>query len=279
MNRRLFLFMKKTLIYLGLSLVLTGCTLESIDIGKNKEQEQQQNVETQPVFEARTVSTSYINIEAQRLNVRRDADVESSQIGAVYENDKFQVIEEKEDTQKRIWYRIEFEPGKEGYIAGWFCAKTEITIRVEEDTTDIVDIKVYPIPQYIDNPFDPKKVNVGDQIGGMNIKEKSQIDQLNKIVFDGEVELTGSYYHEKSRISSGTVVRFVPDEASSVLLPRMTNDIDDVWFILSDYNQVANKFGDVGSKGYATLKIKDYTIAYGVDEAYNQAKLVSATIE
>jgi len=270
---------KKVIIVMGLMVLLAGCTLESVEIKDEKDEEAQQETVVEPVFEPRTVSASYINVEAQRLNVRSDADVESSQVGAVYENDKFQVIDQKEDSQKRIWYLIEYEPNKEGYVAGWFCAQTEITIRVEEDTTEIVDIEVMPIPKYIDNPFKPNDIKVGDQIVGMLVKEISQIDDLSKIVFNGEVELTGTFYHETSRLSFGTVVRFVPDEASSVLLPRMSNDIDDVWFIFSDYNQVANKFGEVGTQGFATVKIKDYTISYGVADAYNQAALVSVTIE
>ena len=271
--------MKKVIIYISLMLLLMGCTLESVDVGEENEQSAEQEVVDEVQFEPRTVSASYISIETERLNVRSDADIESSQMGAVYENDKFQVLEEKFDSQKRIWYLVEFEPNKQGYVAGWFCAQTEIKIRVEEDETKIVDIQVMPIPQYIDNPFDPNTINVGDQIVGMMVKEVSQIDQLNKIVFDGEVELTGTFYHETSNLSFGTVVRFVPDEASSVLLPRMDNDISGVWFILSDYSEIANKFGEIGTEGFATMTIKDYTIGYGVTDAYNQATLVSVTIE
>jgi hypothetical protein len=278
-SKRGGIIVKKVIIYFSLMLLLMGCTLETVDVGKGNDKSTEQEVIVETVFEPRTVSASYINVEAERLNVRSDADIESTQVGAVYKNDKFQVIDEKEDSQKRLWYLVEFEPNKQGYVAGWFCAQTEITIRVEENSTQIVDIEVMPIPQYIDNPFKPNEINVGDQIVGMLVKEISQIDNLNKIVFDGEVELTGTFYHETSRLSFGTVVRFVPDEASSVLLPRMGNDISGVLFILNDYSEVANKFGEVGTQGFATMKIKDYTIGYGVEDAYNQATLVSVTIE
>lgn len=114
---------------------------------------------------------------------------------------------------------------------------------------------------------------------GLVIREIAEIDNLTKIVFKGEVELTGTYYHETSDLSFGRVVRFVPDEASSVLLPRIRQEVSSVAFILSDYDKVAGDFGEIGTEGYATITVDEYSIGYGVSNAYNQAKLIDVVIE
>ncbi len=265
----------------SLSLTLSACTIETVDPNMKEDKADTEPIVEQvvPEFEVRTVTASYINIEAARLNVRSDADVESSQVGAVYENEKYQIMEKKEDSQKRVWYKIQTQEGDVGYVAGWFCAQTEITIRVEEDDTVITDINVLPIPRYIDNPFDEDDVAVGDQIVGLKVKEMTEIGALQKIVFSGEITLTGNFYHERSDLAFGQVVRFVPDEASSVLLPRRSESIDSVAFIFNDYDQVASKFGELGTQGYATVVIKDYSIGYGAADAYNAATLINVTIE
>lgn len=269
--------MKKIVMMLVLTSILSGCSLEKVvpDVKKDEPVVVEKVIE----FEPRNVEASYINVESEKLNIRVDADTESEKVGSVVRNDKLQVISEKLDAQKRIWYEVQTKDGIKGYVAGWFCAKTNITVYVEAEKATIVDVAVEPIPKYIDNPFDETKVAVGDQIVGLVIKEINQVSDLTKITFDGEVKLTGNYYHETSKLSTGKVVRFVPDEASSVFLPRYTKDIDSVWFILSNYDSVASKFGEIGSSGVATITIKNYTISFGTKDAVNQSELVSVVIE
>lgn len=269
--------MKKWIIGLSLLVVLTGCSLEKV--APEVKKEEPVVVEKIIEFQPRNVEASYINVESERLNIRVDADTESEKVGAVLRNEKLQVLSEKLDAQKRIWYEIQAKDGAKGYVAGWFCAKTKITIRVEADKATIIDVAVAPIPNYIDNPFDEKKVKVGDQIVGLVVKEISQISDLTKVMFDGEVALTGNYYHETSKLSTGKVVRFVPDEASSVFLPRNTKEIDSVWFILTNYDAIASKFGEIGNSGVATITIKNYTIGFGTKDAVNQGDLVNVVIE
>lgn len=269
--------MKKLLVMMGLVVFLSGCSLEKVI--PDTKTEEPVVVEKVIEFEPRNVEASYINVESERLNIRVDADTESEKVGAVVRNDKLQVLSEKLDAQKRVWYEVETKDGIKGYVAGWFCAKTKITVYVEADKASIVDVAVEPIPTYIDNPFDEAKVAVGDQIVGLVIKEISQISDVTKITFEGEVTLTGNFYHETSKYSTGKVVRFVPDEASSVFLPRNTKEIDSAWFIFSNYDAIASKFGEIGTNGIATVTIKNYSISYGTNDSVNQGELVNVVIE
>lgn len=268
--------MKKWMIGAVCGLMITGCSIESVE--PEVKEEDIPIVETVIEFEPRNVEANYISIETKRLNVRTEADESSDDVGDVYENEKFQVISEEYDTMKRIWYEIRTEEGVTGFVAGWYCAETKITIRVEEDAATILEIDVLPIPQYVSNPFDEDDVSVGDQVVGHVIKEIAQIEDLTKIVFEGEVELTGSYYHENDG-DLGKIIRFTPDEASSVLLPRITSDISSVEFVLSDYDKVSSNFGEIGTTGYATLTIDSYSIGFGTSKAYNQADMVKVLIE
>ncbi len=269
--------MKKLASLLLCTILVTGCSIETVEPEKPIKEEI--IVEKVVEFEPRNVEANYIVVDSERLNVRIAADVDSEKVGLVLENETYQVLEDKLDSQKRIWYKIETKEGTKGYVAGWFCAKTNITIFVEAESATILDIETQPIPRYVDNPFDEDNVRVGDQIVGFVIKEISQIADLNKITFEGEVELTGNYYHENSNLSFGRVVRFVPDEASSVLLPRNKQEVASTVFILGDYDKVADKFGNIGTTGYATITIKNYTIGYGDADAYNQAEMVHVIVE
>jgi len=267
--------MKKWIIGVICGLLITGCSVQTVE----PEVKDVEPVVIEKVieFKPRNVEANYISIETKRLNVRTEADESSGDVGDVFENEKYQVISEEYDTMKRIWYEVKTEEGVTGFVAGWFCAKTKITIRVEEDSATILAIDVLPIPKYVSNPFDENNASVGDQVVGHVIKEIAQLEDLTKIVFEGEVELTGTYYHDNDDVL-GKIVEFVPDEASSVLLPRISQDITSVKFILADYEQVVSNFGELDTTGYATITINNYSISYGTDKAYNQAKMVKVKL-
>ncbi len=270
--------MKKWIAIILCSTLITGCTLETVE-PEVKEEEKPVVQTIVEKFEPRDVTASYIIVDSRVLNVRSDADVDSEKLGQVADNETYQVLDEKLDSQKRIWYKIQTQEGTKGYVAGWFCAKTNITIHVTADEAKILGIETEPIPRYIDNPFDENSARVGDQIVGLVIQEIAQIADVTKIIFNGQVELTGNFYHENSDLSFGRVVRFVPDEASSVLLPRISEEINSTWFILNDYDKVAEEFGDIGTTGLATITIENYTVSFGTGDAYNQATMVKVDFD
>lgn len=270
--------MKKVFLYICLIVVLVGCSMEGIEpVVDNELKKEPEVIIEKEEFIPRTVTASYINIEITRLNVRSTPDEDGDNIvGRVFENDKFQIHDTAYDSQSRLWYKIEYEPGAFGYIAGWFCVETEITIYVEEEDTTIADIVVYPVPSYLNNPFNEKDAETGDQVVKLVIQEIAKLEDISKIAFLGEVELTGTYYHEK--IGDENRVRFVPDEASSPLLPRIDEAINSVWFVFDNYTQVESKFGPIGSEGLARVIIKGYTIYYGTDDSTNKAGLVEVEL-
>lgn len=255
----------------------SGCSMETLNPDSKKETETEEEVVTEePVFTPSIVTASYINVEAEKLNVRKDPDVDSEKLAEVYKNDKFQTIEEVYDTQKRIWYKIQAPSGVEGYVAGWFCAQTKITIEVNLDSAMIQEIEALPVPRYMDNPFQLKEVRVGDQIVGILVKEVSDLENMKKVVFGGEIILTGQFYHEVSTTSPEGQIRFVPDEASSVFLPRTSESIETVWFTISNYEQFKDRFGVVNTEGKCKITVDDYTMLEGLG---NQAKVIDVEMQ
>lgn len=102
--------MKKWIaIILGVSLI-SGCTLETVEPEVKEEEEPviQTIVEE---FEPRDVTASYIIIDSRVLNVRLDADVDSEKLGQVADNETYQVLEEKLDSQKEFGIRYRLRKG------------------------------------------------------------------------------------------------------------------------------------------------------------------------
>lgn len=272
---------KHAIVAILLSIAMGGCSIQQIVPEEKKEDvtavenekeaetkiEEKTQVKVEPIY----TKASYISIETKRLNVRTDADVDSSQIGGVYQYDKFQIIDTKRDSEKRLWYKIEVEPGTQGYVAGWFCVETEITILVEGEKATIVEIDVKPQPKYLDNPFDPEEAKIGDEIVGLQITELNETEGFQSIIFRNKAELTGYYYHET--LDNVPVVRFVPDEASSILLPRIDEEVKNVTFLISNYEEVKDSFGSMGSTGKVTLVLDRYVL-YKKNENYNRANIV-----
>lgn len=256
----------------------SGCSMETLNPNseQDKTEEAAAAVVEEPVFTPSVVTASYINVEAEKLNVRKIADVDSEKLAEVYKNDKFQILEEVYDAQKRLWYKIEVPSKIQGYVAGWFCAQTKITIEVNIDSATIQTIEALPIPRYLDNPYELKNIRVGDQIVGIVVKEVSEMESTKKVVFDGEVVLTGKFFHEVSTNAPDGQVRFVPDEGSSVFLPRTSESIDSVWFTISNYGQFKDRFGAMNNEGQCTITINDYTVFEGLG---NQAKVVDVEMQ
>lgn len=68
-----------------------------------------------------------VRVEVDRLNVRKDASVESEVIGTVLKKETYEVLMEKE-TDLRTWYLIEYGEGEAGWIAGWYCVNDKLSI-------------------------------------------------------------------------------------------------------------------------------------------------------
>lgn len=270
--------MKKIAFVLGMVVALTSCsviesTKEAVD---ETSQDEPEVVEVEKPFEERTVEATYVSITAVNgLNVRQEGDIESDILARVDYESKFQVIDSSQDSWKRKWYLIEYEPGKEGWIASWFAAKTTVTILVKEEETLITEIAVKPTPVYLENPFEPEEADIGDAFNGLELVRKEEIESVSSLVFEGEVTLSGTYDHVEVKTGFGRQIQFKPDEPSAVLLPRINEPVDTLVFEFSNYEKAVDLFGEVGKSGQATVVIDQYVIAYGSDDAINQGRLVN----
>ncbi|MBW7476461.1 hypothetical protein K0T92_17140 [Paenibacillus oenotherae] len=129
--------------------------------------------------------------------------------------------------------------------------------------------------------FDPTTKKIGDKINGFTIKEISinnfEGDLAGSIMFDGEVEITGSYeYLPPCNVDTQDCGNdfwsdntfFLIDEESRNNIPVMKQQ--SIVPIVLDTGE--NKFKY--SKGTATIKIKNYQIWYEATEVNNTAELI-----
>lgn len=221
-------------------------------------------------FVERTVKATYINVLSKGLNIREKPDDEGRILDRVPQETKFQVLSVELDSHKRKWYEVEYQPGKRGFAAGWFTAETEITILVKEHETVVQAISVKPVPIYLENPFNPEKAKLNSEFNGLVLSEKKENQGEKTLVFQGQVELNGSYQLDSQR----SIIHFQPDEASSVLLPRVGKSLTSVAFEVKADEKTINQLATKGNEGQTSLVIDRYIIQYGRQKSINQANLV-----
>ena len=85
------------------------------DIGEN----QLSDIDTE--VDKDTFQGALIKVVGDVLNVRNiPTTIDSTKIGVVLEESVFEVLEEAEDENNQVWYKIELDTNKYGWIAGWF---------------------------------------------------------------------------------------------------------------------------------------------------------------
>lgn len=249
--------MKKRLLTIGISMMLLascGALNDAKEQIKDslKEEEVKVVVPEKPKFEDRIVSVAYISVLSEGLNVRTEPDEDGSFLQRVPKEAKFTVLDTTLDSKHRIWYQIEYQPNKTGWVAGWHVAETEITILVQEEDTIIQKIDAKEPPIYLENPLNPSKAKVGSRFYGMTLVEKNE----NGLRFSGESRLDGNYRLDKS----GKFYYFTPDEASAVSLPRTKQNIHSADFII--YEIPATPIFEGQASGQASIQIVEYELNY-----------------
>lgn len=217
-----------------------------------KEEEQKILIPEKPHFEDRLVSVSYISVLSDGLNVRLSPDEDAGFLYRVPKESKFTVVDTAVDSKRRVWYQIEYQPDKIGWVAGWFVAETEISILVQESDTIIQKIDAKEPPVYLENPFNPTKAKVGHRFYGMTLVEKTE----SGLRFVGEEKLTGNYKLDKG----GKFYYFTPNEASAVSLPRIKTNIHSADFII--YEIPATPIFDGEASGETTITITEYELNF-----------------
>lgn len=249
--------MKKRLLAIGMSVImLTSCGVFD-DVKqeiKDNLQEEQTNllVPEKSDFKDRLVSVAYISVLSEGLNVRTEPDEDGNFLFRVPKEAKFTVLDMAYDSKKRLWYQIEYQAEKTGWVAGWYVSETEITILVQEEDTIIQKIDAKEPPVYLENPINPAKAKVGSQFYGLTLADKDE----NGLNFIGESRLDGHYRIDKS----GKFYYFTPDEASAVSLPRTGKDIHSADFII--YEIPALPIFEGKPSGQASIQIVRYELNY-----------------
>ncbi|MGI6084807.1 MAG: SH3 domain-containing protein [Acetivibrionales bacterium] len=70
-------------------------------------------------------SLGNIKVIVDTLNIREDKTINSKIINKAQKNDVFRVLDKGLDSDNKTWYLVEYDFGAEGWIAGWFCEKTD----------------------------------------------------------------------------------------------------------------------------------------------------------
>lgn len=128
--------------------------------------------------------------------------------------------------------------------------------------------------------FQAESIKVGDVILGWTVDSIDLNNNLGeyygRISFSGSQTLTGKYEYigSEHEFMSNTIM-FYPDEDSDRLLPKMDHDERYTFFELLVTDETREQFGEPGSEGLITVKIKDYIIDYRPTETWNRATLVS----
>lgn len=249
--------MKKRLFLIALCAILfSSCNFfqdAKEQIKDSLKEEQVVTTEIQkPKFEDRVVNVSYISVLSDGLNVRTEPAEDGKFLFRVPKEAKFTVLDTTADSMRRVWYQIEYEPNKTGWVAGWHVAETNISILVQEKDTIIQSIEAKEPPVYLENPFNPAKAKVGHKFYGMTLVEKTETG----LRFTGEGLLTGNYRLDKS----GKFYYFTPNEASAVSLPRIKKDINSADFIINEIPATPIFNGETA--GEATIRIVEYELNY-----------------
>lgn len=131
-----------------------------------------------------------------------------------------------------------------------------------------------------DNRFDPRKIEPGDQLLGLEVVsvEANSVPNYGvtgKARFRGEVTVSGTYKSQEE----GTPCFYV-DEASASKLPRFQGDERIVWFCFNNPEEAKKAIGSVGTEGKkAAIVINDYETVYYPSDVYDTATLVRVVPE
>lgn len=207
----------------------------------------------------KTKSSKDVNvvyISASKLRVREDITTTSEVVGDILKGKKVEILEEKTDEEGNLWYKVEYEPNK----TGWIFAKYTVDDLKEILSADLKNIDLDPIE---------KNLNIE---GNERIKVKGVYVTRNSAVgknLDYLLELV-----EKTEIN--TFVIDVKDDYGAMLFETKA---------AAKYNPIANKKAITKDINALMKKLKEknvYTIARIVsfkDPLYTNAHLDKAIMK
>jgi uncharacterized protein YgiM (DUF1202 family) len=86
-----------------------------------------------------------IKVLADVVNIRKDKTTQSDILKKANKNDVYRMLDEGIDSENRTWYLIEYDFGAQGWIAGWFCEKTDNKAFIENRMRAFQETIMWPI--------------------------------------------------------------------------------------------------------------------------------------
>lgn len=224
------------------------------EVKANEEAKVQKDSDKADKKSAKEVNIVYIS--ASKLRVREDITTTSKVVGDILRGKKVEILEEKTDEKGDLWYKVEYEPNKNG----WIFAKYTVADLKEILSADLKNIDLNPIE---------KNLNIQ---GNERIKVKGVYVTRNSAVgknLDYLLELV-----EKTEIN--TFVIDVKDDYGAMLFETKA---------AAKYNPIANKKAITKDIESLMKKLKEknvYTIARIVsfkDPLYTNAHLDKAIMK
>jgi len=139
--------------------------------------------------------------------------------------------------------------------------------------------------QFIENTvynrslFKADDIEVGELVSSMILVEKNY-NKAWRLLFSGEVELTGEYRISENDEYYGRDVIFfdVDDDNSKNVLPRALGDNRHLWFVIRNYEDAYNLLINSGLEGEATVVVDNYLIDLLQSDVVNEADLIKVIV-
>ncbi|SMC68730.1 SH3 domain-containing protein [Papillibacter cinnamivorans] len=159
-----------------------------------------------------------IKIDADGLNVRRDADAGSEALGMAPRGGVYSVLDEKTDEEGRLWYRIQTDGGPRGWVAAWLCRQTE-----EKTNLELVDSLLDLYGDEIQTEMEGSFLEVCVSVGGFELDGQSELP--DKLFYDVE-----DNRDKKELLSAGTEWSCVSENGKRLFHVRCS-----IWFGMLEY--------------------------------------------
>jgi hypothetical protein len=127
------------------------------------------------------------------------------------------------------------------------------------------------------NFFNPKDMQVGDEVAGLSITELEVGDDGPNYsvfaLFEGKTIIQGRFVQYKDHEFLGNAISFEVDPSSSNKLPKLKYDDRDLWFVFRNREEAIQLLAGYHNEGL-TIEIVDYKIHYAPTEVVNEASIV-----
>lgn len=143
--------------------------------------------------------TRYVQVQADRLNVRKDADIESKRIGYLDQDEKAPMVENCGD-----WIKIQYSHGEEGYVSSQYVlVQEEFTYArsIEEERRERERLKALQERQNASEESIPENVS---NVTPPDMNYASNTELREEIVNYAMQFLGNKYVHGGNSLTEGT---------------------------------------------------------------------------